>query len=69
MPILKIKNKVTVGAPIASQMDAKELVYHEFDDSLYYKRESDNVVIKVNETASGSGISHPQAMSRISLGF
>jgi hypothetical protein len=45
---IKIKNKTTPGIPIATQLENKELVMHEVDNSLYYKRETDNAVIKVN---------------------
>jgi hypothetical protein len=53
---IKIKNKTSAGVPIASQMATKELVMHEVDNSLFYKRESDNVVVKVNEGGGGGGV-------------
>ena len=65
---IKIKNKTTAGIPIASQMETKELCLHETDNSLYYKRSSDGIVVKLNSAGTDS-ISHAKVMSILSIGF
>lgn len=65
---IKIKNKTTSGIPLASQMETKELCLHETDNSLYYKRSSDGIVVKLN-IADGGSINHAQVMSMLSIGF
>lgn len=67
--VIKIKNKTSAGVPASGQLAEKELCVHEVDDSLYYKRESDGVVVKLNSSSGGSGLSHAQVMSRMSIGI
>lgn len=52
--IIKIKNKTTSGAPTALQMATKELVFNEVDNKLYYKKESDDSVIHINQNSGGT---------------
>lgn len=52
--IIKIKNKTTSGVPTALQMATKELVFNEVDNKLYYKKESDDSVIHINQNSGGT---------------
>jgi hypothetical protein len=62
---IKLKNKLSAGVPISSQMATKELVVHEVDNSLYYKRESDSAVVKLNSANGGGGITEQQLLARV----